>query len=138
MSGMIVFEYQGQLFEVGLEAYSENLPICLPTGEFLKASGWAKTSPPQPTGLRNIGRMSTDRMKHVKAERVDTSTRMMDIEIMGQTMQIPMRQYHAGLLIQLPNGSVCRVKKWYDGCPQKPFEVEMVQPYEFVRATEGG
>jgi hypothetical protein len=133
----IIFEYMGYLYRVDRDVYENNLPISLPTGEVLKVSGWTKSRPLQPTGIHKIGHTSNYTPKTILAERVDSRKETMEVVIYGQTVRIPMRFYHKNLMIQLPNGSVWRVTKWYDGCPQKPFEVESVQDYEFVRATEG-
>lgn len=50
----IVFHYLGIDYYVGMGAYDENLPIMLPTGIVLIASGWFETFPPQPMDIREI------------------------------------------------------------------------------------
>ena len=45
----IRFEFENAFFEVGIEAYYQNLPIRLPDGRVLEAVGsWLETFPPQP------------------------------------------------------------------------------------------
>ena len=48
MADKITFEYDGQKYEVGLEAYDQDM-IVLPDSRILRVIGWLETSPPQPS-----------------------------------------------------------------------------------------
>lgn len=46
------FVFEGQTYEVGMEAYDKGLPIRLPDGRVLTVSTWFESMPPQPGELK--------------------------------------------------------------------------------------
>lgn len=49
----IRFTFEGRNYEVGIEAYEQNL-IALPDGTILEVGIWLETAPPKPRNLRRV------------------------------------------------------------------------------------
>lgn len=135
MNDNIIFSFDKEQYEVGIEAYKNNKDIMLPNGITLQVEKWIETSPPQIDTYKVIAETTSERVIFA-SKRLEIPSDMrfkINFSFNNEDYEVGIEAYDKNLDIQLPDGKVLAVNQWIESSPPQPEGLHVVENPDYSR-----
>lgn len=135
MEDKIIFSFDNENYEVGMDAYNKNKDIMLPSGITIQVEKWIETLPPQIDAYKVIAETTSDKVIYA-TKGSEVTIKMfpkINFSFENEDYIVDMVVCDKNKNIQLPDGRVLSVNGWIESYPPYPESLNLVENPDYSK-----